>query len=81
MLTISRPLSATQVRSYYAEEFSNVRDNYYAEGDQIRGHWHGQLAAQWELSGDVQEEQIQRLADGRHPFTGKSLVRHLTPHF
>ena len=44
MLTISKPLSAAQVRTYHAEEFSNARDNYYTQGDEIRGQWHGQLA-------------------------------------
>ena len=44
MLTISKPLSAAQVRTYHAEEFSNARDNYYTTGDEIRGQWHGQLA-------------------------------------
>jgi conjugative relaxase-like TrwC/TraI family protein len=78
MLTISRPLSAAQVRTYHAEEFSNARQNYYTEGDTIRGQWHGQLAHQWGLSGDVQEAQIHRLADGRHPITGEALVSHQT---
>ena len=38
MLTISKPLSAGQARRYHAEEFQNARENYYAEGDRIRGH-------------------------------------------
>src|SRR2546422_6224423 len=78
MLTISKPLSAAQVRTYHAEEFSNGRNNYYTADDQIRGQWHGQLARQWELLGDVREEHIQRLADGQHPITGDQLVRHQT---
>ena len=78
MLTISKPLSAGQVRTYHAEEFSNAHDNYYTNGDQIRGQWHGRLARQWGLSGDVDEEHVQRLADGHHPITGELLVRHQT---
>ena len=35
MLTISKPLSAAQIRSYHAEEFSNARDNYYTAADRI----------------------------------------------
>ena len=38
MLTISKPLSSAQVRTYHAEEFSNAAQNYYTTGDQIRGH-------------------------------------------
>jgi conjugative relaxase-like TrwC/TraI family protein len=79
MLTISKPLSAGQARRYHAEEFQNGRENYYAEGERIVGTWHGELAAQWGLSGDVREEDFQRLADGQHPITGEQLVRHQTP--
>jgi len=78
MLTISRPLSAGQARRYHAEEFQNVRENYYTEADQIRGIWYGQLGEQWGLVGEVREEQFQRLADGQHPVTGEQLVRHQT---
>jgi conjugative relaxase-like TrwC/TraI family protein len=75
MITISKPLSAAQVQTYHAEEFSNARDNYYTQGAEIRGQWHGQLARQWGLSGDVRADQFQRLADGQHPRTGEPLVR------
>jgi conjugative relaxase-like TrwC/TraI family protein len=78
MLTISRPLSAGQAHRYHAEEFQNARDNYYTVGDRIRGEWHGQLAANWGLHGEVREEHFRRLADGQHPITGEQLVRHLT---
>jgi len=78
MLTISKPLSAAQVRTYHAEEFSNARENYYTAGDRVHGHWHGRLAAQWGLSGDVQEEQFQRIAEGQHPVIRASLVHHQT---
>ena len=46
MLTISKPLSAGQARRYHAEEFQNARENYYTEGDQIRGLWYGHLAVE-----------------------------------
>src|SRR5438105_2625693 len=76
MLTISKPLSAAQIRTYHAEEFSNARDNYYTAADRIGGQWHGRLASAWGLSGDVGEGAIERLADGQHPLTGDVLVRH-----
>ncbi len=78
MLTISKPLSAGQARAYHEEEFSNAQDNYYSEGDRIRGEWHGKLAEKWGLHGAVQEEQFRRLSDGQHPTTGEQLVRHQT---
>jgi len=76
MLTISSPLSASQAQAYHAEEFGNARENYYTQGDQIRGEWHGRLAEQWGLKGEVREEHFQRLAEGQHPTTGEQLVRH-----
>ncbi|HSZ01274.1 MAG TPA: MobF family relaxase [Terriglobales bacterium] len=78
MLTISKPLSAGQSRAYHREEFSNAQENYYTEGDRIRGEWHGKLAEQWGLQGDVREDHFHRLSEGQHPITGEQLVRHQT---
>src|SRR5260370_893657 len=76
MLTISKPVSASQAQSYHAEEFGNARENYYTEGEQIRGEWHGRLAEQWGLCGEVRQEHFQRLSEGQHPITGEQLIRH-----
>ncbi|MGH9710331.1 MAG: MobF family relaxase, partial [Candidatus Acidiferrales bacterium] len=76
MLTISNPLSASQARAYHAEEFANARENYYTQGDQIRGEWHGRLAEQWGLRGQVGKDHFQRLSEGQHPVTSEQLVRH-----
>jgi conjugative relaxase-like TrwC/TraI family protein len=76
MLTISKPLSAGQAQAYHKEEFANAQGNYYTEGERIRGEWHGKLAEEWGLRGDVQEEHFARLANGQHPITGEQLVRY-----
>ena len=78
MLTISKPLSAGQAQTYHREEFQNARENYYSEGETVRGEWHGRLAEQWGLRGEVNEEHFTRLAQGQHPMTGEQLVRHQT---
>src|SRR5216683_2974161 len=78
MLTISKPLSGGQARTYHAEEFSNARPNYYTEAERIAGEWHGRLAEEWGLSGEVREEQFHRLSEGQHPITSEQLVRHQT---
>src|SRR5258708_13801400 len=78
MLTISNPLSASQAQAYHAEEFGNARENYYTQGDQMRGEWHGRLAEQWGLRGEVHEEHFQKLSEGQHPMSGEQLVRHQT---
>jgi conjugative relaxase-like TrwC/TraI family protein len=76
MLTISNPLSASQAQAYHAEEFGNARENYYTQDDQICGEWHGRLADQWGLHGEVSEEHFRRLTEGQHPITSEQLVRH-----
>jgi conjugative relaxase-like TrwC/TraI family protein len=78
MLTISKPLSAGQAQTYHKEEFANAQENYYSEGEHIRGEWHGKLAKEWGLQGEVREEHFGRLAHGQHPVTGEQLVRHQT---
>ena len=76
MVTISKPLSAGQAQAYHKAEFTNARENYYTQGDQIRGEWQGQLAERWGLTGEVKAEQFQRLTEGQHPDTGEQLVQH-----
>ncbi len=76
MLTISKPLSAGQAQAYHKEEFANAKENYYTEDDRIRGEWHGKLAKEWGLTGEVREEHFARLANGQHPMTGEQLVRY-----
>jgi len=78
MLSISKPLSAGQAARYHAEEFRNARENYYTEGAEIHGQWHGQLAEKWGLVGDVDDAHFQRLANGHHPMTDETVVRHQT---
>ena len=79
MLTMSKPLSGAQARTYHTEEFTNARDNYYTNGSRMSGTWHGRLAAEWRLGGDVEERHFSRLANGQHPLTGEQLVQHQTP--
>ncbi len=79
MVTISKPISASQAQAYHREQFQNARENYYTEGDKIRGEWHGRLAEKWGLHSEVNEAHFARLAEGQHPLTGEQLVRHQTP--
>ena len=76
MLTISKPLSAGQAQAYHAKEFTNAEQAYYNQQGQIHGEWHGRLAEEWGLKGEVSEEQFNRLANGQHPESGDQLVRH-----
>ena len=76
MLTISKPLSSGQAQSYHKLEFTSETQNYYKQGDAVRGEWQGQLAARLGLSGEVSPLEFSRLADGKNPSTDEQMVRH-----
>src|ERR1700677_1935528 len=76
MLTISKPLSASQVRTYHEREFASERQNYWSRDQQGHSEWQGKLAEQWGLSGAVGNEHFARQTEGQHPHTDVQLVRH-----
>lgn len=76
MLTISKPLSASQVRTYHEREFASERQNYWSRDQQGHSEWQGKLAEQWGLVGAVGNEHFARLTEGQHPHTEAQLVRH-----
>lgn len=65
MLTISKPLSASQARTYRQREFASEKQNYWSRDPQVYSEWRGRLAAQWKLSGAVDAEHFARLSDER----------------
>jgi len=80
MLTISKPLSATQAQTYHAKEFTAAEQNYWKQNDTIQGEWHGHMAAKFGLAGCVGAAEFARLSEGQHPQTGEQLVRHRKVH-
>jgi len=78
-MTMSRALSAGQASTYYRQEFTNVKENYYSESGEVQGRWCGQLAEELDLKGEVQREQYERLVAGQDPLTGEQLIRPVTP--
>jgi conjugative relaxase-like TrwC/TraI family protein len=80
MLTISKPLSATQAQTYHATEFTAAEQNYWKQGDTVEGEWRGRLAEKFGLAGAVGADEFSRLAEGQHPQTGAQLVRHRAVH-
>jgi len=76
MLTISKPLSAGQARTYHAREFASEQSNYWSRDQQGHSEWQGRLAQQWGLQGAVGSEHFARLSEGQHPETETQLVRH-----
>jgi len=76
MLTISKPLSASQARTYHEREFVSEKQNYWSRDQQGHSEWQGKLAKQWNLAGTVESEHFARLSEGQHPHTAEQLVRH-----
>jgi conjugative relaxase-like TrwC/TraI family protein len=76
MLTISKPLSASQARTYHAKELASRQQNYWSRDQQGHSEWHGRLAREWNLAGPIEAEQFARLSEGQHPHTEAQLVRH-----
>lgn len=76
MLTISKPLSASQARTYHEREFASQKQNYWSRDQQGHSEWRGKLAEQWKLAGTVEAEHFSRLSEGQHPHAQGQLVRH-----
>jgi len=76
MLTISKPLSASQARTYHEREFASEKQNYWSRDQRGHSEWQGKLAEQWNLAGTVESEHFARLSEGQHPYTAEQLVRH-----
>src|SRR5579872_6075496 len=76
MLTISKPLSASQARTYHEREFASEKQSYWSRDQQGHSEWQGRLAEQWKLRGSVEGEHFARLSEGQHPHTEEQLVRH-----
>lgn len=76
MLTISKPLSASQARNYHEREFASEKQNYWSRDQQGFSEWRGQLAQQWGLQGAVGDEHFARLTEGQHPLIEEQLVQH-----
>jgi conjugative relaxase-like TrwC/TraI family protein len=68
-------LSASQAITYHEEKFTNGADNYYSSSATITGQWHGRLAWDFGLTGEVDDAQFRRLAEGRHPVTDAPMLK------
>lgn len=72
MLRMNVIRSATDAKRYYTQNLK--RDDYYSEGQEIAGHWHGKGAALLGLRDQVDEESFFALADNIHPTRGGTLT-------
>lgn len=72
MLVILKSKSAEAARDYFDQSL-RIGD-YYRQGEQVVGRWHGIAAARLGLVGDVKRKEFCALIDNRHPLTGEQLT-------
>jgi conjugative relaxase-like TrwC/TraI family protein len=72
MLRITPSDSAAGAKKYFGEGLS--RSDYYIDGQEVAGRWHGKAAERLGLSGEVKEQEYFALCDNLHPETGKQLT-------
>jgi len=72
MLAAKAQYSLRNAQKYF-EEHLRVGD-YYNEGQQILGEWHGQGAEKLGLSGVTRDDEFLHLCENLHPQTGERLT-------
>ncbi len=72
MLVILKSSSALAARNYFDQSLR--MGDYYREGEQVLGRWHGIAAARLGLVGEVTRKSFCALIDNRHPTTGEQLT-------
>jgi conjugative relaxase-like TrwC/TraI family protein len=71
MLRITPSTSAEGAKRY----FTNLtRSDYYIDGQEAPGTWHGKGAERLGLSGEVEDREHYAMCDNLHPFTGEQLT-------
>lgn len=77
MLTLGKIAAGPMAGRYYVDQVAQGREDYYAGEGEAPGAWIGSGAGRLSLSGEVGEQGIVRLLEGRDPRTGAWLRRPL----
>lgn len=70
MLSIGKLAAGPGVGRYYIDQVAQGREDYYAGEGEAAGVWLGAGAAGLGLTGEVREEGLARLLEGRDPSSG-----------
>ena len=73
MLRVIASRSAGAAKEYFKQSLG--REDYYSEGQEIRGNWHGVGAVKLGLSGPVTQEAFDALCDNQKPGTDDRLTQ------
>ena len=69
-----------QAQAYHKSEFANAKENYYTEGERVRGEWQGQLAERYGLHGEVKRSSSRVCPRASIRRRASSLVRRQQAH-
>lgn len=72
MLEIQKSRSCAAAKDYFDRSL-RIGD-YYREGQEVAGLWHGQAAARLRIAGPVTRQQFAALIDNQHPLSGEQLT-------
>ena len=72
MLRLHTGRDAQGAKAYFEQGLS--REDYYAEGLEVTGHWFGRGAEHLGLSGPVDRDDFHALCENRHPQSGERLT-------
>jgi conjugative relaxase-like TrwC/TraI family protein len=72
MLRITPSENAAAAKKYFSE--SLTRSDYYIDGQEVAGRWHGKGTERLGLSGEVKAEEYFALLDNQHPQTDERLT-------
>lgn len=73
MLRIHAGSRADGAKAYFDQGLS--REDYYSQGSEVTGQWHGNAATRLGLTGDVVREDFHALCDNLHPTTKEPLTQ------
>ncbi len=73
MLRVIASRSARAAKEYYGQSLK--REDYYTEGQEIRGEWQGVAAEKLGLSGLVTQSAFEALCENRRPGTAERLTQ------
>src|SRR6266487_815637 len=73
MLRVIASRSAKDAKEYYAQSLK--REDYYTEGQEVRGEWHGIGAEKLRLSRAVDQAAFEALCENKRPGTDERLTQ------
>ncbi|MEM7013911.1 MAG: MobF family relaxase, partial [Verrucomicrobiota bacterium] len=72
MIRVFNQKSGGGAKKYFRDALA--REDYYTEGHQIIGLWHGKASELLGVDGEIKKEEFERLCDNKHPTTGAQLT-------